>query len=234
MQDDSGAVGHLYVHVPFCPTICPFCNFHVLRRREDLVEAYLARLDDEFAAIARRWPHRGPLRTVYLGGGTPSQLTDGELERLTLAIRRRFAIAVDAEIGLEVHPLDVTPGRPARWHDLGFNRVSVGVQSTQDTVLRTLGRPHDAATALRALDEVLAAGPWTVNADLIVAVPGQDVATDLERLAATGVAHLAAYTLTIEDGTPFARRGVAVDEAEIGRAHVGTPVTSLSRMPSSA
>jgi len=217
MQDggdrSGGPIGHLYVHVPFCPTICPFCSFHVLRRRDDLVAAFLDRLDAELAELARQWPERGALRTVYLGGGTPSQLTDGELERLLGSIRRRFDVAGDAEIGIEVHPLDVGPGRPSRWAELGFSRVSVGVQSTHDPVLRTLGRPHDAATALRAVDAVLAAGLPTVNADLIVAVPGQDIAADLDRLAATGVTHLAAYTLTIEDGTPFARRGVAVDEA---------------------
>jgi oxygen-independent coproporphyrinogen-3 oxidase len=215
VHDDGtgGPIGHLYVHVPFCPTICPFCSFHVLRRRDDLVAVYLDRLDAELADLARRWPERGALHTVYLGGGTPSQLTDGELERLLGSIRRRFDVTADAEIGIEVHPLDVGPGRPRRWAELGFRRVSVGVQSTQDPVLRTLGRPHDAATALRAVDDVLAAGLPTVNADLIVAVPGQDVAADLDRLAATGVTHLAAYTLTIEDGTPFARRGVAVDEA---------------------
>lgn len=215
---DPGPIPHLYVHVPFCPTICPFCSFHVLRRRDDLVEAYLVRLDTELAVIAERWPDCGPLGTVYLGGGTPSHLTDAELGRLLGSIRRRFVVEDDAEIGIEVHPLNVEPDRPARWRDLGFTRVSVGVQSTQDPVLRALGRPHDAATALRALESVRSAGGWTVNADLIVAVDGQDVAADLHRLAATGVDHLAAYTLTVEEGTPFGRRGVSVDEEAERRA----------------
>jgi oxygen-independent coproporphyrinogen-3 oxidase len=207
-----GPIAHLYVHVPFCPTICPFCSFHVRRRRDDLVGAYLERLDGELAATAEEWPAGGPLSTVYLGGGTPSHLTDAELERLLRSIRRRFDVAEDAELTIEAHPLNISVDRPRRWRELGINRVSVGIQSTQDAVLRALGRPHDAATALTALDHVLAVDGWTVNADLIVAVPGQDIEADLRRVATTGVAHLAAYTLTIEPGTPFARRRVQVDE----------------------
>lgn len=206
------APAHLYVHVPFCPTICPFCSFHVLRRRDDLVDAYLRRLDAELAATAEAWPSTVALRSVYLGGGTPSHLTDGELERLLGSVRRWFALDAATEVGLEAHPRNVTPDRPARWRAMGFTRVSVGVQSTQDAVLRRLGRHHDAATALAALDAALAVDGWTVNADLIVAVDGQDVAADLRAVAGRGVHHLAAYTLTIEPGTPFDRRGVTVDE----------------------
>ncbi|MCC6435263.1 MAG: coproporphyrinogen III oxidase family protein [Acidimicrobiales bacterium] len=205
-------VEHLYVHVPFCPTICPFCSFHVLRRRDDLVAAYLRRLDDELAALADAWPDTPPLRSVYLGGGTPTHLADGELDRLLGSIRRRFVLDQHTEIGIEAHPLTITAGRPPRWRELGFTRVSVGVQSTQDEVLRALGRRHDAATALAGLDAVLAVEGWSVNADLIVAAPGQHVETDLRAVAARGVHHLSAYTLTIEPGTPFERRGVTVDE----------------------
>jgi oxygen-independent coproporphyrinogen-3 oxidase len=210
----SAAIAHLYVHVPFCPTICPFCSFHVLRRREDLVDAYLAQLDRELAATAAQWPASGPLSTIYLGGGTPSHLTDTELERLLTSIRRRFDVESDAELSIETHPLNITAERPPRWRDLGITRVSVGVQSTQDPVLRALGRPYDGATAQAALEHVLAVDGWTVNADVIVAVAGQDVEVDLRRVAAIGVHHLAAYTLTIEPGTPFARRGTTVEEAD--------------------
>lgn len=205
-------VEHLYVHVPFCPTICPFCSFHVLRRRDDLVDAYLRRLDDELAATADAWPDTPPLRSVYLGGGTPTHLDDDELDRLLGSIRRRFALDQHTEIGIEAHPRTITAERPPRWRALGFTRVSVGVQSTQDEVLRALGRRHDAAAALAGLDAVLAVDGWSVNADLIVAVPGQRVEADLRAVAARGVHHLAAYTLTVEPGTPFERRGVTVDE----------------------
>ncbi len=215
---DHPEIAHLYVHVPFCPTVCPFCSFHVMRRRDDQVAAYLARLDAELATVAERWPTGGALRTVYLGGGTPSHLSDRELEALLQSIRRRFDVAPDAEVCLESHPLNIDASRPRVWRELGFTRVSVGVQSTQDAVLRALGRPYDAATARRALDAVLAVDGWTVNADLIVAAPAQDLRAELEVIAASGVHHLATYTLTIEPGTPFDRRGVAVDEHDERRA----------------
>ncbi|MEZ5235509.1 MAG: radical SAM protein [Acidimicrobiales bacterium] len=139
------AIEHLYVHVPFCPTICPFCSFHVLRRGEDLVRAYLRRLDRELADTAEAWasvhPQR-PLRSIYLGGGTPSHLHDDELAELLDAVRRRFAgRRRGARPGGAPH--NAPTGRAGDDGELGFNRVSVGVQSTQDHVLRRLGRRHE-------------------------------------------------------------------------------------------
>ncbi|MPY93547.1 MAG: radical SAM protein [Acidimicrobiia bacterium] len=204
-------VEHVYVHVPFCPTICPFCDFHVLERRAGAVAAYLDRLERDAAEAARFLGHRG-VSTVYLGGGTPSYLREAELERLVGILVRHLGWATE-EATLEVHPLTVTPSRARAWVALGFTRLSLGVQSTQDEVLRFLGRPHDAAGGLAALDAVLAAGAATTSVDVITAVPGQDVHLDLERLVSSGVDHLSAYTLTIEPGTPFARDGVEVDAA---------------------
>lgn len=203
-------VRHLYVHVPFCPTICPFCDFHVLQRRAGLVEAYLEGVDRDAAELAERFGDRIELDTVYLGGGTPSHLRDGELERLMSIIAARLG-AARRETGVEAHPGNVTVERARHWRNLGFTRVSLGIQSSDDAVLRRLGRPHDAATALAALDTLVDTGGWRVNADLITAVDGQDVARDLRTVAARGVDHLSAYTLTIEAGTPFGRAGVTVD-----------------------
>jgi putative oxygen-independent coproporphyrinogen III oxidase len=206
---------HLYVHVPFCPSICPFCSFHVLTRRPGAVDAYLDGLERELDEVAARYG-RGPLRTVYLGGGTPSHLTAAELERLVGSIRARFDGWDAAEVTIEAHPGNVGPALAMAWRELGVTRASLGVQSTFDHVLRALGRPHDAATALAALDTLLGVDGWTVSVDVITAVDGQDVEADLRRLASTGVDHLSAYTLTIEPGTPFARRRVTVDpDAEL-------------------
>jgi oxygen-independent coproporphyrinogen-3 oxidase len=137
------------------------------------------------------------------------------LGRLVEIIRRRLGWA-GSEATIEVHPSTVSRSRVQLWAELGFTRVSVGLQSTDDEVLRFLGRPHDAATGLAALDLVLEAGLFEVSADLITAVPRQDVEADLRAVAGRGVDHLSAYTLTIEPGTPFARDGVEVD-AEMER-----------------
>ena len=206
--DLDPTVRHLYVHVPFCPSICPYCDFHVLTRRSGQVEAYLARLEAQAAELAGRYTVE--LDTVYLGGGTPSFLRDHELTELVASVRRHLGWG-RLENTLEVNPGTVSPERAAHWRALGFDRASVGVQSLDDGVLRFLGRQHSAEQAQAAVRELTGAG-LRVSGDLITAVPGQDLAADVEGLVALGVEHVSAYTLTIEPGTEFARRGVTVDE----------------------
>jgi len=198
----------LYLHVPFCPKVCPYCDFHKMRRDEGLVARYLDRLEAEAAELASRYP--GPLDTVYLGGGTPSHLTDGELERVVAMLDRHWGFPAGVETTLEADPLTFTPERLRRFAALGFSRLSIGLQSTQDAVLRFLGRRHDGGQGLEALAWALASG-LAVNADVITAVPGQDAEADLRAVAGTGVAHMSVYTLTVEPDTPFGRRGVRVD-----------------------
>lgn len=202
-------VRHVYVHVPFCDRVCPFCSFDVRATRREDVDRYLDRLDEEMAAAAGRLDVAAD--TVYLGGGTPSQLDDAALGRLLDSVRSRLAPTAGCEVTVEVHPADLPKGRAASLVDLGFTRLSIGVQSCDDRVLRRLGRTHTAADGLAALDEAVGSGA-SVSADLIVAVAGQDWRGDLQRVADAGVHHLSAYTLTIEPGTPFARRGVTVAE----------------------
>ena len=197
----------LYLHVPFCPQVCPYCDFHKMRRNEDLVRRYVAGVERE--AEAERWP--GPLETVYVGGGTPSHLSDDELDRVLGAVARAFGGLGSLETTLEADPLTFDAPRLGRWRAQGVTRLSIGLQSTDDAVLRLLGRGHDARSGMRAIDDALAAG-FDVSADLITAVPGQDARRDLETVARSGVQHVSVYTLTIEPFTPFARRGIDVDD----------------------
>ncbi|MEX2534934.1 MAG: radical SAM family heme chaperone HemW [Trueperaceae bacterium] len=203
----------LYLHVPFCPQICPYCDFHkMLRgdgRNEGLVERYLERLEREIGETAERYP--GPLETIYLGGGTPSALRDGELARVVSAVDSAWGFPATLETTLEADPLTFDAARLHSFKELGFSRLSIGLQSTQDHVLKRLGRQHDARDGLEAVTWALEAG-FEASADLITAVPEQDTERDLRTLAKTGVPHVSVYTLTIEPFTPFARRGVKVDE----------------------
>jgi putative oxygen-independent coproporphyrinogen III oxidase len=201
-------VRSLYLHVPFCPSICPYCDFHKMRRHEGLVARYLDRLEEEAAGLAAR--HPGPLDTVYLGGGTPSHLTDTELARVFALLERSWGTPARLETTLEADPRTFDRDRLARFRDLGVDRLSIGLQSTQDDVLRFLGRVHDGAEGLDAVRLALDAG-FRVNVDVIMAVPGQDLEQDLRRVADLGVRHMSVYTLTIEPHTPFALRGVRVD-----------------------
>ena len=179
-----------------------------MRRHEGLVLRYLDRLEEEALALFERFP--GPLDTLYFGGGTPSHLGDPELERIVRLFEHTWGWPARLETTFEADPLTFDPARLDRWRGLGVNRLSIGVQSSQDEVLRFLGRLHDGSQGLEAVVWALAAD-FNVSADLITAVPGQDAARDLHALAQTGVQHLSVYTLTIEPQTPFGRRGVTVD-----------------------
>ena len=199
----------LYLHVPFCPQVCPYCDFHKMLRQEGLVARYLDRLEQEIRAAGERFP--GELETIYLGGGTPSALQDHELERVVRALDGAFGFPAQLETTIEADPLTFDLDRLERFRQLGFTRVSIGLQSTQDQVLRRLGRRHNGREGLEAVEWALQAG-LEVSADIITAVPEQDAALDLRNLAATGVPHISVYTLTIEPNTPFGIRGLKVDE----------------------
>ena len=176
----------------------------MLERRAGLVESYLSELEKDARELSEKYGST-KLSTLYVGGGTPSFLRDHELERLASIIRKYFGWAT-LEATLEVNPGTVSVARAKLWRDLGFTRASVGVQSTQNAVLKFLGRTHDATQALSALETLLEAG-FHVSADAITAVPGQDVEKDLRTLGALGLEHISCYTLTIEEGTAIRSGG---------------------------
>ncbi|GGJ85659.1 coproporphyrinogen III oxidase [Deinococcus aquiradiocola] len=182
----------------------------MLERRGDLVARYLTRLDEEARTLGALYDVQ--LDTVYLGGGTPSFLRDAELDALVGSVRRHLGWG-RLENTLEVNPGTVTPARAEHWRALGFDRASVGVQSLDDATLRFLGRQHSAQVARDAVTQLRDAG-FRVSGDLITAVTGQPLASDVAGLVALGVEHVSAYTLTIEPGTPFARQGVTVREED--------------------
>ncbi len=202
----------LYVHVPFCSAICPYCDFAVARGAAEDRERFVGALVEE---IERRSSGReagfGADRfdTVYFGGGTPSALS---LEQLG-AVRRRliaaFAVDREAEWTIEVNPEDVSAESLAGWRELGFDRISLGLQALDDSALRFLGRRHDAGEARASVEQAREAGFRSVSVDLIYSLPGFDAdwwRRTLEETAALGPDHISCYELTIHDGTPFGRR----------------------------
>lgn len=196
----------LYVHVPFCPTICPYCDFHVVRRHGGVVGAYLERLAEEAKTLYAGFP--AVPQTLYFGGGTPSFLRNHELEQLLAALPWNIG---QAEVTMEANPGTLNAERLRLLKDLGVNRLSIGVQSFQDHVLKTLGRAHGRKGALRAVEMSLEAG-FRTSIDLILGLPEQDLEADLHEAAALGVGHVSAYTLQIEPGTPFELNKVRLDE----------------------
>lgn len=180
-----------------------------MHRHEGLVAAYLNRLEEEAVALYADFPSE--LETLYFGGGTPSHLSDAELARVVAIFEKTWGWPAGQETTLEADPLTFDKTRLQRFKALGFNRLSIGLQSTQDEVLGFLGRLHTGKEGLEAVELALEAG-FEVSADLITGIRTQDTEQDLHALAQTGVPHISVYSLTIEPYTPFARRGVTVDE----------------------
>jgi oxygen-independent coproporphyrinogen-3 oxidase len=199
----------LYVHVPFCERVCPYCDFAVTRTRvldPQLEEAYVEALCQELRAREAVFSPRR-LETVYLGGGTPSLLRPESLARILAAAQACFAQGASSEVTLEVNPSTLERARLSGFRQAGVNRLSVGVQSFNDLVLRRLGRAHRASEARATLAAARASGFTNLSLDLIFGAPGQreaDFAHDLDEVIVFGPQHVSAYMLTIEPGTPFA------------------------------
>lgn len=203
----------LYLHIPFCRRKCRYCNFYSVDAEEGtgLVERFLAALSREMALIAAERAGE-QVATVYFGGGTPSLLTPDELDRLLADLGRHWTLGAEAEITLEANPGTLTAEGLKALRQIGVNRLSLGVQSFQDPVLRFLGRIHDRADAFRAVDLARAAGFDNLSLDLISAIPGETVARwegDLAMAVALAPQHIAAYGLTIENRTPLGRQVAA-------------------------
>lgn len=196
----------VYLHWPYCARICPYCDFNVhLDRRageaEALVDAMVADLEHW-----RRWTGPRSVGSIHFGGGTPSLLSGNQLARLVGKVKGLWEVD-DAEIALEANPNDVTKDRLEAWQHGGLTRLSLGVQSFDDAVLKRLGRDHDGAAAVRAIEQAVAHFP-SVSADLIFGVVGEEAGrleADLKTLLDLNVPHISTYQLTIEPGTAFAK-----------------------------
>jgi len=197
----------LYVHVPWCRHVCPYCDFNVYAAAEPPERPYVEAVAAELRAWAARAEWRGRrAKTVYLGGGTPSLLSPGAIATVLEAVARAFGIADGAEVTLEANPGTVTRERLAGYRAAGVNRLSLGAQSFHAGHLRALGRDHGAADVRAAMEAARAAGFANLSLDLIFAVPGQTLADwedDLGAALALAPEHVSAYALTYEPGTPF-------------------------------
>ncbi len=203
----------IYVHIPFCEHVCPYCDFSVEavgQLDRELERAYVALLLRELelarAALRERLEGRR-LATVYFGGGTPSLLQAASIERLLRAFSEAFRGSPE-EVTLELNPGILECGRVPAYRDAGVTRLSLGLQSLHDLTLKRLGRAHTAAEALRGLEACLVAGFPSLSVDLIYGAPEQsevELLIDVERVIELGIPHVSAYALTLEPGTPFAR-----------------------------
>ena len=218
----------VYVHFPFCVQKCPYCDFvsYPVGSRHDrdsadcsAMDGYIDGILREIEATARIASEDGlsilPLETVYLGGGTPSLFAPEEIGRVLATLRECFGILPDAEISMEANPGTVSESSLTDYRSVGVSRISMGVQSLSDGILRRIGRIYSGAEAVASMEAALRAGFLSLSCDLMTGLPGQtakDAMDSLEALIRLGVPHISFYALSLEEGTPFYDRYASREE----------------------
>lgn len=212
----------IYIHIPFCLRKCPYCDFYSVAEAqqgkseiEGLRARFVKALCREIESGGRKYGMKartGEARqvdTIYLGGGTPSLLMPHELEEIMDTVRKNFELSGNAEISMECNPATASKDKLEAYRRAGVNRLSIGAQSFDDGVLRTLGRLHNSADTLRTVEEARRAGFNNISLDLMFAIPGQ---TDeiwentVRRAVMLNPQHISFYSLEFMEGTPFTDR----------------------------
>ena len=193
----------IYIHIPFCKQACSYCNFHfstTLSQKTILLDA----LKKEIILTNQSNHSLEIIETIYFGGGTPSLLTPEEIEDLLKTVKQHFLIAPDAEISLEANPDDVEPSIAEKWLQMGINRLSLGVQSFNESELKWMNRAHNANQSLKSIDDILSAGFSNFSVDLIYGSPllsNEDFIKNVETVLDKNIPHVSAYALTVEPKT---------------------------------
>ena len=198
----------LYLHIPFCRSKCLYCDFCSLpARSEELISAYVNALCRDIAGKKEICADYA-VQTIYFGGGTPTLLSAAQLETVMETIRKTFYVEADCEVSAECNPATGGKDLFSAMRRMGFNRLSIGLQSAHKNELRALGRMHDFDGFLRTWNEAREAGFDNLNADVMFGIPEQteeSFAKTLEKLIPLSPEHLSAYALTLEEGTPLYR-----------------------------
>lgn len=198
----------LYVHIPFCVKKCLYCDFLSAPEKDGELSDYMESLGREIEGCERDEAQIGnrPVTSIFIGGGTPSLLTAGQAGRLLKQIRERFFVTEEAEITIEANPGTVDFDKLSGYREAGINRLSIGLQSAREEELRQLGRIHSYAQFQETFENARRAGFGNINVDVMSALPGQTLSSyqdTLFRVLALSPEHISAYSLMIEEGTPF-------------------------------
>lgn len=196
----------IYLHIPFCSRKCGYCDFNAYSGyKEGTKTRYVEALCREIEAAG----DGSQIQTIFFGGGTPTNLASSDLARILTTLKNHFVIATDAEISLEANPSDADQGYLEALRQAGFNRISFGVQTFNNRLLKLIDREHSGETARSAIEQARAAGFDNVSLDLMFGLPRQTI-SDFERTLDTALAleipHLSIYGLIVEEGTPFFAR----------------------------
>ena len=215
VQKEQNKKIELYVHIPFCVKKCDYCDFLSAPAGRDTQEQYVQALLHEIQTEGGR--RKEPVASVFIGGGTPSILEADLLEKILKALYRCFYIEKEAEVTMEANPGTLTLEKLRICRENGVNRLSLGLQSPDDTELASLGRIHDYQQFLESYQMAREAGFHNVNVDLMFGIPGQTRdgwEKSLRTVAALNPEHISAYSLIIEEGTPFAARNLKLPDED--------------------
>ncbi|MFC4766339.1 radical SAM family heme chaperone HemW [Effusibacillus consociatus] len=196
----------LYIHIPFCASKCYYCDFNSYVSTGEVMDRYLDGLEKEMELLSKELPWE-PLKTVFFGGGTPTMFDVKQTERMMNILNRFFRLAEGAEISVEANPGTVNLEKLRVLKEGGANRLSFGVQSFHDPILKKLGRLHDSLTVYHSYEKARQAGFSSINLDLMFGLPGQTIPIfedSLRRIVELQPEHISAYSLKVEEGTPFA------------------------------
>ncbi len=195
---------NVYLHIPFCASICGYCDFTSVAGQESRIGAYVTAMAEEIHSSDLA----GPLWTIYFGGGTPSTLPPAELARILKALREKTEFSPAAEISLEANPETVDPAKLEGYRNAGINRISFGAQASQKDILKKLGRGHEWPRVVQAFGEARQAGFTNINLDLMFGLPNQTLLMfqeTLEKALELNPEHFSLYALQVEEGTPLHR-----------------------------
>lgn len=198
----------LYLHIPFCERKCAYCDFLSAPADLPVRISYIKKLQEEIAYYGAQYGEY-QVSSIFFGGGTPTILEGYQLAAILETVKEHFNITTDAEITVECNPGTLTAGKAEKLVQAGFNRISMGLQSADDRELQLLGRIHNFAQFLESYDLARKAGFQNINVDLMSALPGQTLKSwqdTLQKVTALRPEHISAYSLIIEEGTPFYER----------------------------
>ena len=205
----------LYLHIPFCIKKCDYCDFLSGPSTRAGQESYIYALLREIEAVSKL--EKRPVDTVFIGGGTPSVPECDVMEEILQGLQENFHFSPDAEITIEANPGTLTPQKLALYRKYGINRISIGLQSPKDEELKMLGRIHNYEQFLESYQMAREAGFSNLNIDLMFAIPGQSYEGWIENLrlvAELGPEHISAYSLIVEEGTPFSKRKLELPDED--------------------
>lgn len=195
----------IYIHIPFCLKKCKYCNFPSYPNMEEFQEEYIKALCEEIDINKDKY-RKYSVTSVFIGGGTPSHLMAGGIATILSKLRQSFSIAEDAEISIEANPNSISLEKAYEWKNSGVNRVSVGLQTCKNNLLKLIGRVHTKQDYVKAMKTLQAVGFDNINTDLMLGLPAQkqsDVKVTLKYIVKNGCTHVSAYTLILEEGTPL-------------------------------